>query len=86
MVSRVYMSKNSEASITIPSSSVRTDMNGRYVWTVNEDNKVCKVYVTVDGFSGEGVIVTSGLGQGDRLIVEGISKISTGMKVKVIER
>lgn len=86
MVSRVYMSKNSEASITIPSSSVRTDMNGRYVWTVNDDGKVCKVYVTVDGFSGDGVIVSSGLEQGDRLIVDGISKVSTGMKVKVIER
>ncbi len=86
MVSRVYMSKNSSASITVPSSSIRTDMAGRYVWIVNDQDRVCKVYVTVDGFSGDGVIVSSGLEQGDRLIVDGISKVSTGMKVNVIER
>ena len=86
MVSRVYMSKNSSASITVPSSSIRTDMTGRYVWIVNDQDRVCKVYVTVDGFSGDGVIVSSGLEQGDRLIVDGISKVSTGMKVNVIER
>ena len=86
MVSRVYMSKNSSASITVPSSSIRTDMTGRYVWIVNDEDRVCKVYVTVDGFSGDGVIVSSGLEQGDRLIVDGISKVSTGMKVNVIER
>lgn len=86
MVSRVYMSRNSASSVTIPSSSVRTDMNGRYVWTVNDDGRVNKSYITVDGFSGEGVIVSSGLVQGERLIVDGISKVSTGMKVNVIER
>lgn len=86
MVSRVYMSKNSLSSITVPSSSIRTDMTGRYVWIVNDEDRVCKAYVTVDGFSGDGVIVSSGLEQGDRLIVDGISKVSTGMKVNVIER
>ena len=86
MVSRVYMNKDSVSSITVPSSSIRTDMNGRYVWTVNDDYRVSKAYVTVDGFSGEGVIISSGLEMGDRLIVDGISKVSTGMKVNVIER
>lgn len=86
MVSRVYVNKSSLYSITVPSSSIRTDMTGRYVWIVNDEDIVCKVYVTVDGFSGDGVIVSSGLEQGDRLIVDGISKVSTGMKVNVIER
>ena len=86
MVSRVYMSSPAVTSITIPSSSIRTDMNGRYVWIVNDDDRVSKSYVTVDGFSGEGVIISTGLEQGDRLIVDGISKVSTGMKVKVIQR
>ena len=53
---------------------------------MNDEDRVCKAYVTVDGFSGDGVIVSSGLEQGDRLIVDGISKVSTGMKVNVIER
>lgn len=86
MVSKVYLSKDSASSIVIPASSVRTDMAGRYVWTVNDDDRVCKAYISVGGFSGNGIVVSNGLVQGDRLIVDGISKVSTGMKVKTIQR
>lgn len=86
MVSKVYMNKDQVSSIVIPASSVRTDMTGRYVWTVNADDRVCKAYISVGGFSGNGIVVSNGLVQGDRLIVDGISKVSTGMKVKTIQR
>lgn len=73
----------SSSKIVIPSSAVRTDEAGRYVWTVDEGNVVRKVNVTVDGFAGKGVVVSDGLSEGDRLIVDGCSKVSTGMKVVV---
>ena len=37
--------------------------------------------MTVNGYSGKGVIVTDGLKDGDRVIVSGFQKVSTGMKV-----
>ena len=69
----------------IPASVVRTDGSGRYVWTVSDAGIVCKTHVSVSGFSGEGVVVGSGLSQGDRIISEGMQKVCTGMKVKTTE-
>ena len=46
-----------------------------------EDGRVLKTRVTLDGFTGRGVAIRSGLIPGDRVIVEGWQKVSTGMKV-----
>lgn len=81
MVCKVRLSTEGEKSIVVPSSAVMTDFNGRYVWAVNGENKVEKRYVTPSGYAGKGVVIESGLEEGDRLIVEGSRKVSTGMKV-----
>ncbi len=67
----------------IPASIVRMDKVGKYVWAVNRQNKVEKKYITPGDFSGKGIIVLEGLESGDRVIVEGMSKVSTGMSVEV---
>ena len=67
-----------------PASAVRTHRDGSYVCAVR-DGKVRKAYVTIGGFSGEGVIVESGLAAGDKVIVEGGQKVSGGMSVKEME-
>ena len=84
MVSKIYISKSSGGGIVIPSSAVSTDMEGRCVWTVTNDI-VGKKHVTVEGYSGKGILIGEGLEDGDLVIVEGASKVSTGMKVKTIE-
>lgn len=83
MMCKVYISNpNESASIVIPASAVETGTDSRYVWTV-EDGKVFKTEITVGGYSGKGVVVTSGLNVGDAVITQGAAKVSTGMKVKV---
>ncbi len=84
MVSKVYLSGNGAERIVIPAGAVKTGEDSRYVW-VAEDGKAKRVDVTVGGFSGDGVIVTSGLQEGDRLIVKGGQKVSTGMSVNEVE-
>ena len=74
----------SAGGIVIPASAVRTGEDGRYVWTV-EDGIVQKRIITVDGYSGSGVSVSSGLGEGDVLVISGARKICTGMKVETEE-
>ena len=68
----------------IPASVIRTDKTGRYVWTVSGGNIVEKKYVTTGDFAGKGVKILSGLEAGDRLIVDGAAKVSTGMKVEPV--
>lgn len=86
MVCRVSVRRSGAPAVVIPASVVLTDMEGRYVWTVDEDDIVQKTRVVVDGFSGDGVVVSCGMEEGDRLITHGVSKVSSGMKVRVYEK
>lgn len=85
MVCKVRVGREGEGAIIIPATAVLTDMEGRYIWGVTPDDEVCKTYVTIGGYSGQGVVIAEGLQEGDRVIVEGSRKVSTGMKVKAEE-
>ena len=84
MVCKVSRMEGSGEGVIIPASVVRTDAEGRYVWLV-VDGKVEKRYISVGGFAGKGVSVTQGLEAGEQVITEGTQKVSSGMKVSVME-
>lgn len=71
--------------IRVPASSVEIDSNGNFVWVVN-DGVVGRKFVTVDGYQEQGVVISSGLEPGDKVIVKGAAKVSTGMKVNSVEQ
>lgn len=77
--------KSTENNIIIPADIVRLDNYGKYVWTVDSLNVVHKSCIETGDFSGKGVIVRSGLDCGDRIIIKGMSKVSTGMKVEIVK-
>lgn len=83
MVCKVTFADREEG-IVIPASAVRTDESGRYVWTV-ADGRVQKRHIGVGGFSGKGVLVSSGLSEGNMVITEGVQKVSGGMAVTIVE-
>lgn len=86
MVCKVRLSEFSDSlRIRIPASSVEMDANGKFVWIL-KDGVVGRSYVTVDGYQEKGVIVLSGLEAGDKVIVKGAAKVSTGMKVNSVEQ
>lgn len=85
MACKLSLRAASSAATVIPASAVMTDKAGRYVWTVSQDGTVGKTYITVSGYSGNGVVVDGGLSEGLLVIVEGSRKVSSGMKAKVIE-
>lgn len=90
MVCKVRMagSKSTEdkkGGFIVPSEAVQTGTNGRYVWIAGEDGIVEKRSITTGGFAGKGVLVSSGLKEGDAVIVKGFRKVSSGMKVHSTE-
>ena len=86
MVCKVRLSEVSEdLRIRIPASAVEMDSNGKFVWVVN-DGTVARTYVTVDGYQEQGVVISAGLEPGDKVIVKGAAKVSTGMKVNSVEQ
>lgn len=81
MVCVVNMGSRNNSQIVIPNSVVQVDYNGdHFVWLCN-DGVAVKQTVSVGALSGNGVIISSGLAVGDKVIVEGASKVSENMKV-----
>ena len=85
MVVKVRIDTGNGPGIVIPASVIRTDVDGRYVWTVSDEGIVSKKHVVPGGFSGKGVIIAEGLSAGDKVITEGVQKVCTGMKVMISE-
>lgn len=84
MVCKVGFPDGRDGVATLPSVVIKTDVSGRYVWAVR-DGRAVKLPVGTGGFSGKGVVITEGLEDGELVIAEGAQKVSTGMKVKIVE-
>lgn len=80
MAVKAQFSIEGSAAITVPASAVQMDMDGRYVW-LSDSGRVRKAHIEVGGYSGRSVVVSSGLEVGDKVIVAGYHKVSSGMEV-----
>jgi membrane fusion protein (multidrug efflux system) len=67
--------------LTIPQPSVLEDMQGRYVFVVQDDDTVARRNVTLGPREGVDWVVEEGLEEGDRVVVNGIQKLRPGIEV-----
>lgn len=68
--------------IIVPLQAVKLDIdNRRFVW-LDVAGKAKQQYITIADFASDGVVVTSGLHNGDKVITTGSQKVSEGMAVK----
>jgi RND family efflux transporter MFP subunit len=69
--------------IIIPNKSVQISSEGkRFVW-LSEGNMAIRRFITTGKLTDYGVVVETGLKEGEQLIVEGCNKISEGMQVSI---
>jgi membrane fusion protein (multidrug efflux system) len=66
----------------VPQAALQRDNDGPFVKVVGADGKVIQKRVTADTLSGQNWIVTSGITDGDALIVENAQKARPGATVK----
>jgi membrane fusion protein (multidrug efflux system) len=66
----------------VPQAAMSRDNDGPFVKVVGADGKVVQKRVTADAFTGQKWIVTSGLSDGDPLIVQNTQKARPGATVK----
>lgn len=72
--------------VLLTQQGVSRDDNGDpYAWVVGKDGKVGQRKLVVNGTQGHDWIVTSGLADGDRVIVQGSQNIKSGDSVKAVE-
>ena len=80
MVAKIKLSLSEASGIVVPSSCVLTMPEGADVWTV-KNGKAYRRNIKVGGFVKNGVVVESGLENGDTIITVGYQKLYNGAKV-----
>lgn len=77
---KVKVADGSTNGYVIPGHAVQTHQKGLYCW-VERDGKAQRVEVESAAFSNNGVVISKGLNNGDRVIVSGYQKLYNGATV-----
>lgn len=67
-----------------PLSAIQMGNEGRFVWVLNEKNQVSKHSVTTGIQYGQDMVVSAGLNEGDRVVTDGIDRLTEGAQVEVL--
>lgn len=70
--------------LLVPISAIQMGSEGRFVWVLNDKNQVSKHSVTVGIQYGQERVVTAGLNEGDRVVTDGIDRLTEGAQVEVV--
>ena len=71
--------------VVIPTAALQMGNEGHFVWVLNDENKVSKHTVTPGIQDSLKVVVNAGLSAGDRVVTDGIDRLTEGAKVEVVE-
>jgi membrane fusion protein (multidrug efflux system) len=73
------------AAVMVPQIAVVEVQEKKFVYTLGADNKVNYTEITVlTQNDGQNYIVTSGVKAGDKIVVEGITRLKNGMEITPI--
>ena len=79
---RLHMGQGkTEPALVVNDRAIGTDQNKKYVMVVGDDNKAVYREVTPGAFVDGLRVVTSGLTQGERIIVNGLQRVRPGAVV-----
>ncbi|HEX4500212.1 MAG TPA: MdtA/MuxA family multidrug efflux RND transporter periplasmic adaptor subunit [Scandinavium sp.] len=71
--------------VVIPTAALQMGNEGNFVWVLNDDNKVSK-HIVVPGIQdSQKVVISAGLSAGDKVVTDGIDRLTEGAKVEVVE-
>lgn len=70
--------------VVIPSAALQMGNEGHFVWILNEENKVSKHRVTAGVQDSQQVVISAGVNAGDRVVTDGIDRLTEGMQVEVV--
>jgi membrane fusion protein (multidrug efflux system) len=68
--------------VVVPQRAVQQSAKGHFVWVINKDNQAELRPITVGDWKGEGWIISEGLANGDRVVVDGGVRLTPGAAVK----
>ncbi|GEA51958.1 MexE family multidrug efflux RND transporter periplasmic adaptor subunit [Vibrio inusitatus NBRC 102082] len=81
----VIASTESQPAVVIPRRAVQTDIAGDFVMIVTDGNVAERRNVELGVQTTDGVIVKTGLGEGDKVIVGGLQRVRNGIAVQIAD-
>ena len=78
---KIHVLAGEQTAILVPQSAVVQTDQGKLVMTVGPDNKVVPKTVQTGNWIGGDMVITSGLAEGDKVIVDNIVKVRPGAQV-----
>jgi membrane fusion protein, multidrug efflux system len=82
MLLNVTVASGARTSVAVPELALIREGNQSFVYTVSKDGKAKRLPVTTGGRDGTLVEVIEGLSAGDRIVTEGVVKLSEGARVR----
>jgi membrane fusion protein, multidrug efflux system len=70
--------------VVVPTVALQAGQTGQFVFLVGQDSKVHVRQVQVAGTDGDLSAVSSGLVEGDQVVVEGMQRLTDGARVKAV--
>lgn len=70
--------------LLVPQTALSEDVNGSYVMAVGNDNIVEQKYIKLGDAVDDMQVVESGLNGDEKVIVQGLQKVRSGIKVSAI--
>ena len=85
---RIIIYSNSKDDVpVVPQSATMENQEGRYVYTLDENNLPRMTYIKTSGQTNDGMwIVSSGIKSGDKILTSGLQKVVPGRNVKIVEK
>lgn len=81
-VTVVLGSKKGEMMPAVPPSAIMQDVQGPYVWVLDENNVAVRRSIARGDLVGDWVFIEKGLKEGERIVANGAHKVKRGMTVK----
>jgi len=69
--------------LVVPQAALLVGQNGNYLYVVKPDNTVEARPVTVDRSVGTETVIAKGLTEGEQVVIEGQSRVTTGTRVEI---
>ncbi len=70
--------------IVIPPAALQMSNEGHFVWVINDEGKVSQKRVTAGPQDSSQVVITAGLQAGQRVVTDGIDRLTEGAQVEVV--
>lgn len=81
-VTIIVESGESESALVVPQKAIQEDQTGKFLLVLNDDQLVEKRPVSIGANQGVNLVITNGLQEGDKVIIDGLQKVRVGGKAE----